>query len=140
MSERISERVTLMQEWVVSNLGMIFTTAGLKKSPPYGSNVNSEAPMGTRDPRLHNTALNTTLVLAFLPSSERMEHSRHEEDASSVGHAASSGWGGMPVVATHTTQQAQEEEGHNEGQQEADNQATQPPGGKRTVLSYIFWL
>lgn len=32
-SERISERVMLVQEWVLSNLGMIFTTAGLKKEP-----------------------------------------------------------------------------------------------------------
>lgn len=74
-------------------------------------------------------------VLAFLPLSDRKEHSRHEEDASSVGDTASSGWGGMLAVATHTTQQAQEEEGHDEGQQEADNQTTQPPGRKRTVLS-----
>lgn len=50
-SERISERVMLMQEWALSNLGMIFMTAGLKKSPPYGSNVNLEAPMGARSPK-----------------------------------------------------------------------------------------
>jgi len=48
------------------------------------------------------------------------EDSRHEEDASSVGHAASSGWGGTLVIAKHTTQQAQVKESHNEGQQEAD--------------------
>lgn len=50
-SERISERVMLIQERALSNLGMIFMTAGLKKSPPYGSNVNSEAPMGARGPK-----------------------------------------------------------------------------------------
>ena len=62
---------------------------------------------------------------------ERSEDSRHEEDASSVGHTASSSWGGMLVIAKHTTEQAQEKEGHNEGQQKADNQATQPPAGKK---------
>ena len=115
-------------------LGDAFHNRWVKKEPT----IWKQCELGGS--RLHNTTISTTLILAFLPSSDRMEHSRHEEDASSVGHAASSGWGGMPVVATHTTQQAQEEEGHNEGQQEADNQATQPPGGKRIVLSCGFWL
>lgn len=72
------------------------------------------------------------------PVRQREEsHSRHEEDASHVGHAASAGWGGMLVIATYATQQAQVKKYHNEGQQEADNQATQPPGEGSMVLLYI---
>lgn len=92
-----------------------------------------------RGSRLHNTTPSTTSSLHFHPQvTEWSKHSRHEEYASRVGHTTSSGWGGTLVIAIYTTQQAQEKEGHNEGQQEAGNQATQPPGEK--VQCYVRLL
>lgn len=110
-------------------------TVGLKKSLPYVNNVNPGTP-GSITP--HPAPPSTSHF--YRQVTEWSGHSRHEEDASSIGHTASSGWGGTLVIAKHTTQQAQEKEGHNEGQQEADNQATQPPAEKSTVLSNDVWL
>lgn len=62
------------------------------------------------------------------PRGKEERHSHHEEDASSVGEAASFGWGGTLVVAADAAQQAQAVENDDEGQQPADNQAPQPPG------------
>lgn len=67
----------------------------------------------------------------------KSKHSHHEEDAPGVRDAASFSWGGMAVIATRATHQAQVIKNHHECQQTADNQATQPPGEASTVLLYI---
>lgn len=63
----------------------------------------------------------------------KSKHSHHEEDAPGVRDTASSGRGGVPVIATRATHQAQVIKHHHEGQHTADNQATQPPGEASTL-------